>query len=335
MQKNEFDIIHLIQKQCALDDSQVLQGIGDDCAIFYKNKKMAYVVSSDCLVEDVHFSLKHTSFFDLGYKSLAVNLSDIAAMLAKPLYALVSLALPSSMTQKHISNFYLGMTSLAKQHNVEIIGGDLSSSSKKIFISITVIGEGIRNKLTLRSGAKNNDCICISGDMGSSALGLEMLTKKTLKEKYCLEKHHKPEPQTDLAQFLQDFGVNSAIDTSDGLLQDLNHILKASQKNACLFYDQIPKVKKFDSLCKSLHLDPVHTLLNGGEDYELLFTLPESQWQSLKNKASQKNFNLSCIGKILPPQPQKKSQQNIILLDAQQKKMKFSIKGFNHFSAKS
>lgn len=224
----EFKIINQLQKQFQKKDS-LIKGIGDDCAVLSKDDQSVYLISTDCLVENIHFSFDYFSWADLGYKSLAVNISDICAMGGKALYAFVSLALPKNQSQKNIQDFYAGFEELAVKEGLALAGGDLSSSEKGVFVNITVVGEAGKDSVKYRSGAKAGDSVFVLGDLGLSAQGLELLHKNPKDNSELSHRHKRPELYSKLAFELgKDKRVHAMIDVSDGFVQDLLHVCKAS-----------------------------------------------------------------------------------------------------------
>ena len=300
----EFGLIDLLAKMVSSSQDkqfasrhQLIAGIGDDAAAWYGDAS-TQLVTTDSLIQDVHFSLSITSWDELGWKALAVNLSDIAAMGGVPKYALVSLAIPAHTEVADVTALYGGMIELAQQHEVAIVGGD-TSHAPLVFITITVLGSaGNRDKpILIRSAAKPGDKIAVTGCLGTAAAGLEMLTKQlqfdpeattSLRDAFL-----HPLPRIAEGRLLVELGVKAAIDISDGLISDLNQICKASQVGARVEIDRVPihpKVKaNFGDRALGL-------ALSGGEDYELLFTARTEVIDGVKEVAS---CPVTVIGEIV------------------------------------
>lgn len=266
----EFGLIDRIQRRLPAGPG-VRIGIGDDAA-WIENKQGSSLVTADMLIEGVHFNLKWTSLVDLGFKSLAVNLSDIAAMGGVPAYAVLSLGLPREFDIAAIDDFYRGLGQIAGAHRVSVVGGDLSAA--KVFtISVAVIGHPPRRPIR-RAGAFLNDDIYVTGTLGDSALGLKLLqrganTIRTKSAAYLLARHHRPTPRTSFGTTLGSSNlVTAMIDVSDGLLQDLGHICRASGVGAIVEREKLPLSEEYRKLTGN---DGDRHALSGGEDYELLF----------------------------------------------------------------
>lgn len=322
MNLGEFGFIEDLHKQFAINNPNEI-GIGDDCAVFPKDDKNSYLVSSDLLCEDVHFSFNYTTWEDLGWKSIAVNLSDIAAMGAKAKYILISLAIPKNYFQsKGLNEFYKGVETICNKYNVSLMGGDTSASLKQLFISITVIGISKSNKILFRSGAKPGDFIYTTGYLGDSSYGLNLLINETENKNkdYFLNKHLKPIPRLIEMDYLKKtFNISSAIDLSDGLANDLHHIIKQSKVGADILWEQIPISEELKLNTKQSEID--YFTFRGGEDYEILFTsadkIPDT---ALKDFRTQ----LSCIGTI-------NSNLGIVNLNQDNQHIQLKPEGFDHF----
>jgi thiamine-monophosphate kinase len=282
---SEDEVLQRIQ-QIARDlkaGSGLRLSIGDDAAAFRPSARHLTLISTDALVENVHFDLRYFSPADLGWKALAVNLSDIAAMGGRPLYATTSIAFPRGLTARFVEDFYKGLASLAKQHGVVLIGGDTCSSQRDIFVDVTVIGEIEPAKIVTRSGARPGDLLYVTGALGGSAMGLEWLTRSSTnawgalakrRKSSLVQRHLRPEPRCAAGRFLADRRLPSAmIDVSDGLSTDLGHLCQQSQVGAIVDAKRIPLPKSSSLSIPQLH-DWLGYALNGGEDYELLFAVP-------------------------------------------------------------
>ena len=291
----EFGLIEYIRKNTKTD-STVVKGIGDDCAVLAFSKDKYLLVTVDMLLENVHFSLKKASGFQIGRKALGCGLSDIAAKGGMPRYCLVSLGLPPKTDFNLVKEIYRGIKSLASKFKVNLVGGD-TNSSKNIVIDVTVIGEVKKKNLVLRNNAKKGDIIVVSGKLGGSIFGHHLNFTPRLKE----------------AGFLvNNFKINSMIDISDGLSSDLGHIIKESRKGAIIFEDLIPKTKSITSA------------LNDGEDFELLFTLSPNEARRLFRSKNKLKRLFSPLGVIT-------EGGGIVLINSKGKQNKILPRGFVHF----
>lgn len=266
---SEFELINTIVRDQDYFNKYSLTGPGDDCGVFNQN----LLITSDTIIEQSHFDLNYSTFFDVGWKSIAVSLSDIAAMGGKPLVCTVALTVKEGISEEEIQEIYKGIYSISDQHNLQIIGGD-TTKSKLLSITTTVVGQSINSPI-LRSSAKAGDVICLSNKIGLAQLGLEAFIEKQNNEYQIF--HTRPNPRLELSTFLAHNKLaNSMIDVSDGLFQDLMHVCQSSKLSAKLFSNQIPSEvgfledkKKFLQLCSS------------GDDYELLFSCTEQEYQKI------------------------------------------------------
>ena len=292
----EFGLIEHLTHDIALKNASSVLGIGDDAAIV-DAKNRHQVISTDLLVEGIHFDMHYTPLKHLGYKAIASNLSDIAAMNAKPEQVLVGIALSSRYTVEAMEELYQGMRLCCDRYGVDLVGGDTTSSVSGLFISITVLGYADKDKITRRSGSQDNDLVCVSGDLGAAYMGLLLLEREKevyLKDPnnqpdlagndYVLERQLKPEPRLDIVQQLAENEIlpTAMIDISDGLASEILHICKSSQKGCCLYEDKIPIDASTHSLALEFGIVPSVAALNGGEDYELLFTIKQSDYEKIK-----------------------------------------------------
>ncbi len=331
----EFGLIqHLTQNFSPLNSSSIL-GVGDDAAIL-KYGDATLVMSTDLLVEHIHFDLNYVPLKHLGYKSVVVNLSDIYAMNATPRQITLSLALSSRFTVEALEAFYSGVELACRNYGVDLVGGDTTSSRTGLTISITAIGEANEKNITKRDGAQVEDYICVSGDLGAAYLGLQILEReKKVWEadnsmqpqleayQYIVERQLKPEARKDIIQVFAENGVipNAMIDLSDGLSSDLMHICKASELGAELYEENIPIHPQAHKVAfKEFKISPTTCALSGGEDYELLFTLPKDEFQKIDGKA-----NVKVIGKMLEP------KEGIKLYSPKGQAFDLIAQGWNHF----
>lgn len=284
----EFGLIERLTRGIELKNKSTLLGVGDDAALI-KNDNLQTVISTDLLVEGVHFDLLYTPLKHLGYKAVIVNLSDIYAMNARPTQITVSVAVSNRMSVEAMEEIYEGIHLACELYNVDLIGGDTTSSLSGIVISITAIGEVADGKAVSRSTAAENDLICVTGDLGAAFAGLQILEreKSVFKDNekiqpdfsgkdYILERQLKPEARKDIIEYFAKDEIlpSSMIDISDGLSSELIHLAKSSQVGLQIYEDKIPIDPTTVSTCEELNLNPTLAALNGGEDYELLFTIP-------------------------------------------------------------
>ena len=278
----------------------VITGIGDDAAV-WKSDAPIQIATTDSLVQDTHFNLSYTGWDDIGYKSIAINLSDIAAMGGIPHYVLVSLAIPGETEVEQVLDAYHGMIRIANRFGVLVAGGNIAAADK-VVITVTAIGSLNDDVALTRSSASPGDMIAITGHTGLSAAGLQMLKEEQKfnpdTDSVLLKAHLQPLPRVEEGQMLRELGVKTAIDISDGLIADLSHICSASRVEAVIRQDLIP----VHPLLKSCFPENVYSkfILNGGEDYELLFTAPEYIIEQTKKKIS---CPISIIGKIVDGTP--------------------------------
>lgn len=281
-QLGEFGLISRFRSLLKYRSPQTVLGPGDDCAAFRPSSGHLQVLSTDCLVEGIHFTLKTHLPEILGQKALAVNLSDIAAMGATPKLALISLAIPNDMSVDFLDRFYKGLDRMSRKYKVDLAGGDTAASPRDFFINISILGEAKKNRLFTRKGAKAGDRIFVTGTLGDSSLGLEILDNPRKKwrgpvshRKTLIQRHLSPDPRIAISQKLarSKLKITSMIDISDGLGQDLEHICLESGVGADIRETSLPGSEALNKFCFINKLDPLRYILSGGEDYELLFTM--------------------------------------------------------------
>jgi thiamine-monophosphate kinase len=301
----EFGLIDHLTKDFSIQNESTEIGIGDDAAVLdFKDKKA--VLSTDLLIEGVHFDLSYVPLKHLGYKATIVNLSDIYAMNATATQITVSIAVSNRFPLEAIEELYAGIALACKKYKVDLIGGDTTSSTTGLLISITAIGEATEENLAYRKGAKPNDLLVVSGDLGGAYMGLQVLEREKEVFKvnpnsqpdlepysYIVERQLKPEARKDISGLLQVLGVQptSMIDISDGLSSEILHLCKQSEVGCNLFEDKIPLDPTVISTCEEFKIDSTMVALSGGEDYELLFTVDQKDFEKIKG-----NPNLSIIG---------------------------------------
>jgi thiamine-monophosphate kinase len=301
----EFGLIRHLTRDIRIVNPSTKVGIGDDAAVLdYGSARV--VVTTDLLAEGIHFNLMYTPLKHLGYKAAVVNFSDIYAMNARPKQLLVSLAISRKFTISMMEEFYSGIRVACASYGVDLVGGDTTSSMTGLIISCTAIGEGQDQALTYRNGAGINDLICVSGDLGGAYMGLQVLEReKLLFEKYkvqqpalegydyILERQLKPEARRDIIDLFGELEIkpSAMIDISDGLSSELMHISQASAKGCRIYADKIPIHSETKRAAAEFDIDPIVTALNGGEDYELLFTVPVSNYDKIGKRSE-----ISIIG---------------------------------------
>ncbi len=291
----EFGLIEHLTKNIEIQNASTILGVGDDAAVIDHFGKQT-VITTDLLVEGVHFDLAYTPLKHLGYKSVIVNLSDVYAMNATPTQITISLGISNRFSLEAIDEFYEGVYAACTKYDVDLVGGDTTSSQKGFIISITAIGEVAPDKFVKRSTAQKGDLVCVSGNLGGAYLGLLFLEreKKIFMESpgvqpdlegetYVIGKLLKPEARKDIIEFLasQEIAPTSMIDISDGLSSEILHICKQSQLGCVLYEEKIPVAEEMKKAAFKFEIDPTACALSGGEDYELLFTIPQSEYDKL------------------------------------------------------
>lgn len=305
-----------------------VEGIGDDCAVIPKSDGNAYLVTTDLLIENVHFLKSKISPQDLGYKALAVNLSDIAAMGGMPLYAFLSLALPPDLDVSWIDAFFDGFNELAAKEHVFLLGGDTTRSLSDITINVLVVGEISLAHIKRRSNALPGDIICCTGHLGSSGAGLRVLLQDLPLNAITLplvQEHHRPRPHLKEGQWLaKQQAVHAMIDISDGISSDIQHIAEQSDCGAMIDLDALPMTAQLSQAASSFGWNPQELALSAGEDYSLLLTVaPQIYDQLQKDFFAHFHQPLFKIGTII--------EQKQIVYRKNQQPISISFKGFDHF----
>lgn len=300
----EFGLIEKIKQVVDTTASgDLLLGIGDDCAAFKTSGDQVLLLTTDVLIEGVHFNLDYFDFYNIGHRAMASNLSDIAAMGGSPKYALVALGLRSDLPVEAVRDLYLGMNRLAGLFQVAIIGGDTARSSDKLFVAVTIFGEASEDKLITRSGARIGDTIFVTGDLGGAQAGLKILMNgPPLNREFSKtrEKHLAPAPRIDESKFLvSEYDIHSMIDISDGLSSEIHHICRGSGMGAVLFEQSIPIDLETKQVADTFADEALDYALEGGEDFELLFTAPGAVAAEL-SRGFRDRFGYDCtaIGEI-------------------------------------
>lgn len=307
----EFGLIRHLTEKIELKNHSTLKGVGDDAAVLdYENKQV--LVTTDLLLEGIHFDLMYVPLKHLGYKSAIVNFSDIYAMNGQPKQITVSLGLSKRFCIEDLEEFYDGLKLACDIYGVDIVGGDTSASRTGLTISITCIGEGDKGKVVYRNGAKETDLICVSGDLGAAYMGLQLLEreKSVFKgekdftpdfsgKEYLLERQLKPEARKDIIEMLKEADIvpTAMMDISDGLSSELLHISKESNVGCRIYEDRIPIDYQTAAMAEQFNMNLVTAALNGGEDYELLFTVPLTEHEKVSEMKGVK-----IIGHITKPE---------------------------------
>ena len=294
----EFGLIDKINQRVVLQHASTLKGIGDDAAVLDGGSDHKKLISTDMLLEGVHFDLSYIPLTHLGYKAVTVNVSDIAAMNGIPKQMTISLGLSNRMSVEAVEALYEGIHAAAKDYQIDIVGGDTTSSRSGLVISITLIGESAPDNIVYRNGAKEGDILCLSGDIGGAYMGLQILEREKEvfkvdpnmqpqldKYSYIVGRQLRPKARMDVIHELRDLGIlpTSMIDISDGLASEIFHLCEQSQKGACIYEDKLPIEKQTFETAAEFSMDPNTAALNGGEDYELLFTIDQKDFEKMKN----------------------------------------------------
>lgn len=309
-QLGEFGLIDHLTKNFEINQESTLKGIGDDAAVLDFGTRKT-VVSTDLLIEGVHFDLAYMPLKHLGYKAVVVNLSDICAMNAKPTQITVSVAVSNRFPLEALEELYEGIARAAKAYNVDVIGGDTTSSQKGMIISITALGEADENEIVYRNGAKATELLVVTGDIGAAYMGLQVLEREKQVFQvnpnsqpdldaytYLIERQLKPEARTDIRTLLHalDIQPTAMIDVSDGISSEIMHLCKQSNVGCNLYEDKLPLDPQFISVCEEFNIDSTTIAINGGEDYELLFTIAITDFDKIKG-----NPNFTIIGHMTEP----------------------------------
>tara|TARA_R110002049_G_scaffold302911_1_gene496659 strand:- start:262179 stop:263345 length:1167 start_codon:yes stop_codon:yes gene_type:complete len=331
----EFGLIDHLTKDFPINHESTIKGIGDDAAVLdFKDKKT--IVTTDLLVEGVHFDLSYMPLKHLGYKAVMVNLSDIYAMNAKATQITVSIAVSNRFPLEALEELYEGIALAAKVHKVDVVGGDTTSSRTGMLISITALGEAVSEEIVYRSGAKPNDLLVVTGDLGGAYMGFQVLEREKEVFKvnpnsqpdlepysYIVERQLKPEARQDIVALLKSLDVHptSMIDISDGLSSEILHLCKNSNVGCNLYEDKIPLDPTVISSCEEFKLDSTLVALSGGEDYELLFTIDQKEFPKIKG-----NPNLTVVGHTTD------MNEGAFLISRNNSKIPLTAQGWNSFA---
>lgn len=316
----EFRLIDSIRKMTARQSPSVLIGMGDDAAALKLSSLSLLLATTDMLLEGVHFDLSYTDFYSLGWKSAAVNLSDIAAMGGVPRFCLTSLGIPSSVSVEQVKDFYRGFRAVLRAYRTVLVGGDTCSSRKDFVVNVAVLGESEKAKLVTRAGAKAGDRIFVTGTLGDAAAGLDLLRTTTGRKRQeawrrkLIQKHLRPVPRVAWGRIIAIAKcAHAMIDISDGFSSDLAHICDESGVGARIIAEDIPISRSLLAASGKLGKNPLYYALSGGEDYELLFTVPPAKMKKLRSLdiaateigviTGERRLLLSCEGKTKPFRP--------------------------------
>lgn len=304
---SEFALIRRLRAQAAQPDPQVIKGIGDDTAVIKTSSTEWTLITTDLLAEGVHFDPATSSFRDIGYRAAIANLSDIAAMGGTPRFMLVSIAIPPTCSQAQIEQLYRGMTQAGAPYHVRLIGGDTSASKTGLFLNITLTGVVKPRQALLRSAARVGDLIYVTGTLGDSRAGLDLLTSRRrpklrpIHTRFLLARHHRPSARIAEGLWLVKQGLaGAAIDLSDGLTGDLRHICEESGVGVEIVAGSLPISPACRAYAMARGLAPQQIALQGGEDYELLFTVSRRMQSRFERLIGKSGFRMTCIGSITP-----------------------------------
>lgn len=330
----EFGLIDKLQQFVHLNNTDTIKGIGDDAAVIDCGDHVR-LISTDMMVEGIHFDLSYMPLKHLGYKAVATNVSDIAAMNGKPTQLTVSIAISNKFSVEAIEELYRGIEAACEAYQVDLVGGDTTSSQSGLIISITVIGMASKEDVVYRSTAKDKDIICVTGDLGGAYMGLQLLEREKqvflanpdaqpqLEDKeYVVQRQLKPEARMDFIHELKNLGVRptAMIDISDGLASELMHLCKASKLGARIFEDKLPIDSQTEQVANEFNISTNTCMLNGGEDYELLFTIAQEDFAKLRNHP-----DVTTIGYM------ENINKGICLVSNGQQLVPLTAQGWNHF----
>lgn len=331
-QLGEFGLIQHLTKNLHIKLPSTFKGIGDDAAVLdFTNYKT--LISTDLMVEGVHFDLAYMPLKHLGYKAVVSNISDICAMNGTATQITVSLAVSNRFPLEALEELYEGIATAARIYNIDVVGGDTTSSQKGLILSITAIGKAKEEEITYRNGAQDTDLLVVTGDLGGAYMGLQVLEREKqvflvnpnnqpdlTPYDYIIERQLKPEARTDIKKLLEDLQVKptSLIDISDGLSSEIMHLCTQSKVGCNLYEDKIPLDPQLINTCEEFNLDSTTIAINGGEDYELLFTVKMADYEKIKG-----NPNLTVIGHMTP------ENEGIHLITRDNTKIPLKAKGWN------
>jgi thiamine-monophosphate kinase len=331
----EFGLIERLAQQVKHYHPETLKGIGDDAAVMQIGDTCV-VTTTDMLLEGVHFDLSYVPLKHLGYKAVVVNISDLAAMNATPKQITVSIALSNRFSVEAVEELYEGIRSACEMYQVDLVGGDTTTSKSGLIISITALGVAFANQIVYRNTAQKSDIICVTGDLGGAFMGLQLLEREKavfienpemqpqLEGKdYVIKRQLKPEARTDIMYELRELGIlpTSMIDISDGLASELFHICRKSNLGALIYEDKLPiSQETYNVALIDFKISPITCALNGGEDYELLFTIKQDDYEKIKNHSE-----ISIIGYLTEP------EKGVHLVTRNEQSVEIQAQGWTHF----
>ena len=337
----EFGLIDHLTRSFPVRNESTHRGVGDDCAVINYGKDRETLVTTDLLLEGIHFDLTYVPLMHLGYKAIVVNLSDVYAMNGTPRQVTVSLGISKRFTLEHIEQLYEGMRIACERYGVDLVGGDTSASVTGLIISVTCLGEAAKEDIVYRSGARDTDLICVSGNLGAAYMGLQLLERERqvsaqMKDKdfqpdfagkeYIIERQLKPEARCDVIDELRELGIRptAMMDVSDGLSSELLHICKNSGVGCRVYEERIPIDYETALMAEELNMNLVTAAMNGGEDYELLFTVPLADHDKVARMKTAK-----LIGRITQP------SLGAYLVTRDDQEMEIRAQGWNAFTDES
>ena len=334
----EFGLIEQLTKGLQCKNASTYKGVGDDCAVLHGNSDLQTLVTTDLLLEGIHFDLTYVPLRHLGYKAVVVNVSDVIAMNGTPRQITVSLGISKRFTVEHIAELYAGIRLACDTYGVDLVGGDTSASVTGLVISITCIGDAPKDDIVYRSGARDTDLICVSGDLGGAYMGLQLLERERTAgqgirdfqpdfagREYILERQLKPEARRDVLDELRQLGIKptAMMDVSDGLSSELLHICKASGVGCRVYEDRIPIDYQTAVMAEELNMNVITAAMNGGEDYELLFTVPLTDHEKVTQMRTAR-----LIGRITKP------ELGAFMVSRDDNEIAIRAQGWNAFSDK-
>jgi len=326
----EFGLIEHLTRSFPVRNQSTRRGVGDDCAVINYGNDRETLVTTDLLLEGIHFDLTYVPLMHLGYKAIVVNLSDVYAMNGTPRQVTVSLGISKRFTLEHIEQLYEGMRIACEHYGVDLVGGDTSASVTGLIISVTCLGDAAKDDIVYRTGARDTDLICVSGNLGAAYMGLQLLERERqvsaqMKDKdFVIERQLKPEARRDVINELHELGLRptAMMDVSDGLSSELLHICKDSGVGCRVYEDRIPIDYQTALMAEELNMNLVTAAMNGGEDYELLFTVPLADHDKV---ARMKTARL--IGRITKP------DMGAYMVTRDDQEIEIRAQGWNAFTA--
>lgn len=335
-QIGEFGLIDVLTKNAKKHQKSTIYGVGDDAAVITRNEDEVTLVCTDALIEGIHFNMMYTPLKHLGYKAVVVNLSDIYAMNGKAEQITVSIAVSSRFPKEALEELYEGIHTACDIYEVDLVGGDTTSSLSGLMISVTAIGTAKKDEVVYRNGGKENELLVVTGDLGAAYMGLQVLEREKSVYKanpniqpdldgydYLLERQLKPEARKDVIKFLKDLDVlpTSMIDVSDGLASELFHLCKQANLGCQVYDEKFPIDTKVSTTAIDFNIDPATCVLNGGEDYELLFSIKQEDFDKIKG-----NPHMTVIGHFTS------KDSGLYMIDKQGAAIELKAQGWNHFN---